>query len=85
MFICVEAGCQDVPEPIPPIGSKLFSLVPTRMNISSSFITMRSVELFAIVPIAFPDACVCPAIPGIVCGLELGVGEGLDVAAGACA
>ena len=45
MFIRDDAGCQDVPDPIRPIGIRLLRLFPTRTNISS-FCTTTSSPMF---------------------------------------
>ena len=39
MYIGADDGCQEVPEPIAPIDITLWSLEPTRMPMSSFFIT----------------------------------------------
>jgi hypothetical protein len=71
MYIGDEDGSKDVPDPIAPIDIVFFSLEPTRILISSPFIT-SSGPRFMFIPLMF--------MPGIwPIGLAIGLAEGIGM------
>src|SRR6266436_3859740 len=77
MYIGVDPGCNDVPDPIAPIDIRLLSLDPTLIPMSSQFITISG-PIFIFIPLMspiFPSAgmlcisCFCDAGEGLACGI----------------
>ena len=54
MCIGADEGCQDVPDPIAPMDTKLVSLEPTRMLISLPDITSNGPMFIFMPPISIP-------------------------------
>ena|ERR1051325_5336659 len=73
MFIGADEGCHDVPDAIAPMDIVFFALGPTRMLMSSPFITMSG-PIFMFLPPIF--------MPGI--GLVALAAEGLAAGPGIC-
>lgn len=65
MYMGADEGCQEVPDPIAPIDIVFLSLEPTRIPMSSPFIT-TSGPMFIFMPAMF--------MPGIA---PIGLAEGL--------
>ena len=88
MFVSVDAGCQEVPELILPIGIKLFSFDPTLIAMRAPSVTMT--ELASVVSVVAGACSVCAgvaaaeglgvAVGAVVVGSAAGVSVGFGVA-----
>src|ERR1051326_2299015 len=72
MCIGPDAGCQDVPGPIAPIEIRFVSLEPTRIPMSSPFITTSGPMSIA------PIVCI-PSIWPVAFGEGLALGIGISI------
>jgi hypothetical protein len=72
MCIGPDEGCHDVPDPIAPIEITFVSLEPTRIPMSSPFMTTSG-------PISMPGIVCVPSIWPIVPGEGLAMGIGIFV------
>src|ERR1044072_3825291 len=83
-----DAGCQEVPDPIAPIGMRFCLLEPTRMLMPSSDITISPLSSDVCDSAGVSAPCACPVCASLCVGIVEGVaigegfGEGFGVAIG---
>ena len=80
MCICPDDGCQEVPDPIAPMGIKLVSLEPTRMLMSLPVITISGPIFIEPIPCMFFIPGIFPIAPGD--GFAPGIGMFISIFCG---